>query len=121
MNYGHPHRTVGQLPYPRTMTETDNIRSVLPGKFPALSIDGAAGSEEIGPKTFSDLLADSLNNVQELQAETNRLSEDLALGKPVELHQVMLAATKAQIAMELIIEMRNRLIEAYQEISRMPV
>jgi len=103
------------------MTETGNIGSVLPGKFPALSIQGKLDTESIGPGTFAEMLADSINNVQELQAETDRLSVDLALGKPVELHQVMLAATKTQIAMELLIEMRNRLIEAYQEISRMPV
>lgn len=70
---------------------------------------------------FPDLLARMIGKVQELTDESDRLSVDLALGQPVELHQVMLAATKARLALELLIELRNKVIEAYQEISRMPV
>ena len=42
-------------------------------------------------------------------------------GQPIELHQVMIAAEKAGIALELLVETRNRLVEAYQELMRMPV
>ena len=108
------------MPYVSAMTETGNIGSVLTGKFPALEISTKT-VEAPTPQSFADMLAQGVNGVQDLVSESDRLSVDLALGKPVELHQVMLAATKAQIAMELLIEMRNRLIEAYQEISRMPV
>jgi flagellar hook-basal body complex protein FliE len=103
------------------MTETGKIGSILPGKIPALSINGTADAESIGPGSFAEMLAEGIQNVQDLEAESDRLQVDLALGRPVELHQVMLAATKAQIAMEMLIEMRNRLIEAYQEISRMAI
>jgi len=102
------------------MAETGNIGSVLPGKFPALGITTEKVGET-GPQDFADLLAKGINSVKDLSAERDQLSVDLALGKPVELHQVMLAATKAQIAIELLIEMRNRLIEAYQQINQMPV
>ena len=70
---------------------------------------------------FADILAESIQSVQDLSENADRLSVDLSLGRPVELHQVMLATTKAAIALELLIEIRNKIIEAYQEISRMPV
>jgi flagellar hook-basal body complex protein FliE len=112
---------VGRLVYASMMIETGKLGSVLPGKFPALSIPTPTDPSESVPETFSELLARGIERVQELGDERDVLSLDLALGKPVELHQVMLAATKAQLALELLVELRNKLIEAYQEISRMPV
>jgi flagellar hook-basal body complex protein FliE len=99
--------------------EIDGIKSTLPGKFPALGINSPAESPET--EKFSDFLSRAIGSVDDLSRESDRLAVDLALGKPVELHQVMLAASKAQIAMELFIELRNKLIEAYQEISRMQI
>jgi len=112
---------VGKLLQVLTMIETHGLGSVLPGKFPALEIQKGIGTPESSTTSFSDLLAQGIDKIGELGRESDRLSVDLALGRPVELHQVMLAATKAQLAMELFLELRNKLIEAYQEISRMPV
>jgi flagellar hook-basal body complex protein FliE len=97
------------------------LSQVFPGKFPALEISGSTVSNPTGETSFSDLLKQAIGQVGDLAAQSDQLSIDTALGKPVELHQVMLAATKAQLAMELLIEVRSRLIDAYQEISRMAV
>ncbi|HDS30542.1 MAG TPA: flagellar hook-basal body complex protein FliE [Firmicutes bacterium] len=99
--------------------EIDGIKSLLPGKVPALGIKSLSDAQ--GTEKFSDLLSKAVGSVNDLSLERDRLALDLAMGRPVELHQVMLAASKAQIAMELFIELRNKLIEAYQEISRMPI
>jgi len=101
--------------------EVGKAASILQGKFPILEIPRDSGVGPSEQTSFADLLAQGIQGVQDLASNQDRLSVDLALGKPVELHQVMLAATKAQIAMELLLELRNKLIEAYQEISRMPV
>jgi flagellar hook-basal body complex protein FliE len=103
------------------MTYQINTSQVQPAKFPALEIQNPAKSAETAGTSFSDLLNQAIGKVDELGAESDRLAIDTALGKPVELHQVILAATKAQLAMELLLEARNRLIDAYQEISRMSV
>ena len=111
----------GRSAYAGAMIEADKIGSVLPGRFPALDIRQLTGTSEIGEKSFSELLADGIDRVQSFGEESDTLSLDMALGRPVELHQAMIAATKAQIALELLIQVRNKLIEAYQEISRMQV
>jgi flagellar hook-basal body complex protein FliE len=103
------------------MVDSSKINSILTGQFPILGIEQKGKAVEDAPAGFADLLAKGINNVQSLAEESDRMSIDLALGKPVELHQVMLAATKAQIALELLLELRNKVIEAYQEVSRMPV
>jgi flagellar hook-basal body complex protein FliE len=97
------------------------LSQVLPGKFPALGITGSTISNPVGETSFSDLLKQAIGQVGDLADASDKLTIDSALGKPVELHQVMIAATKAQLAMELLIEVRSRLIDAYQEISRMSV
>lgn len=115
------HRRVGKSAHAGVMVDPGKIGSILPGTFPALDIRREAEMSETTPQTFTELLADGIDRVQELDEEKNQLALDLALGKPVELHQAMVAATKAQIALELLIQVRNKTIEAYQQISQMPV
>jgi flagellar hook-basal body complex protein FliE len=103
------------------MTYQTNLSQIQPLKFPSLEITSKPGPYETGETSFADLLNQALGKVDQLGAESDRLAIDLSMGKPVELHQVMLAATKAQLAMTLLLETRNRVIEAYQEISRMSV
>lgn len=103
------------------MTESVRIINPLPGNIPMFDVPSLSQAVKDAPPGFADLLAESIQSVEELSEESNRMTVDLSLGRPVELHQVMLASTKAQIALELLIEIRNKIIEAYQEISRMPV
>lgn len=109
------------FPHVSAMTDSMRIVNPLPGMIPVFEVPSI---EEAGgkiPVDFANLLADGINNVNNLAKASEKLTVDLALGKPVELHQIMLASTKASIALELLIEIRNKVLEAYQEISRMPV
>ena len=103
------------------MIRTEQAGQVLKHLLPDFEVSSKVETRQDGPESFADLLAKGIGSAEDLQAESNRMQVDLALGKPVELHQVMLAATKAQIAMELLIEIRNKLIEAYKQVSQMPV
>lgn len=68
---------------------------------------------------FGGILAQMLQktNVELLKSE--KLSQDYAFGKDVELHQVVLAAEEANMALQLTVQIRNKIVEAYQEITRM--
>ncbi len=112
---------VGQLQHVDAMTELERIKSTALGAFPGLEIPSPTKAPEGAPETFSDLLAEAVSKIEELKGESDLATIELALGRPVELHQVMLSSAKAQIALELFIELRNKLIEAYQEINRMPM
>ncbi len=72
-------------------------------------------------KGFSSLLKDSIEKVNQTQIESDRLTEKLASGKDVDLHQVMIASQKASITTQLTLEIRNKAVEAYQEMMRMQV
>jgi flagellar hook-basal body complex protein FliE len=78
-----------------------------------------AGGE--GQDNFGDLLKNAVNNVENLQREAAEAQDKLVTGEAAELHQVMIAAEKAGLSFDLLLEIRRRLVDAYQELIRMPV
>lgn len=72
-------------------------------------------------KSFSSILKNSIEKVNQTQIESDRLTEKLITGKDVDLHQVMIASQKASITTQLTLEIRNKAVEAYQEMMRMQV
>ena len=72
-------------------------------------------------KSFGEYLADSLKKVNELELESERLNEALATGRIEDVSQVVVAAQKAEIALQLTLQLRNRATAAYQEVMRMQV
>ncbi|KUO52774.1 MAG: flagellar hook-basal body protein FliE [Desulfitibacter sp. BRH_c19] len=71
--------------------------------------------------SFASFLKENLNKTNELQIEADVLTQRMAVGDDVELHEVMIATEKAELAMQLTLQIRNKLIEAYQEISKMQI
>ena len=62
-----------------------------------------------------------MQNVNDLQHESDRMSAALAAGQVDDISQVIVAAEKADIALQLTLAVRNKAVEAYQEIMRMQV
>ncbi len=81
---------------------------------------GAAQSEPGAPK-FKDVLLDSLDQVNRLQQEASQGVEKLATGQTANVAEVFTAVRKADVAFSLLMEMRNKLIDAYQEVRQMQV
>jgi flagellar hook-basal body complex protein FliE len=67
---------------------------------------------------FIDYLKGALGEVDKLQKTAQVNADKLALGDQSYLHSTMIAYEKANLALQLTIEVRNRVVEAYQEISR---
>lgn len=71
--------------------------------------------------SFGQMLRDALKQVNDLQTEADDLARKLATGEISDVHTVMIASEKATLALELTVQIRNKVIEAYQEIMRMPL
>jgi flagellar hook-basal body complex protein FliE len=71
--------------------------------------------------SFPEVLKELVTNTNDLQAQAANIAEKFALGEVTEIHDVMIAAEEAGIALELVMEIRNKLVEAYQEMMRMSV
>ncbi|MFC4409221.1 flagellar hook-basal body complex protein FliE [Chungangia koreensis] len=72
-------------------------------------------------QNFGTMLKDAIQSVNDQQAVSDKLTGKLIRGEEVELHQVMIASQKASITLNATMEIRNKVIEAYQEVMRMPV
>lgn len=102
---------------------------VNPIQFPG-SVPGVKGAppasqathavEAVG-KDFKSILLDSLNEVNRLQTEADKGVQRLLTGESNNVAEVLAAANKAGIAFDLLMEVRNKLTEAYQEIQQMRV
>ena len=73
-----------------------------------------------GP-SFREMLDKAINDVSKLQTDASEKINQLASGEIQDLHQVMIAMEEAGIAFQFTMEIRNKIIEAYQEIMRMQV
>ena len=70
---------------------------------------------------FEGVLADSIANVQGLQDDVRSKVRGLALGENVELHDVLIASSKSEVAFNLLLEVRNKLVDAWEKLSRSSV
>lgn len=68
---------------------------------------------------FASFLKQAIEKVNQSQLEADQYTQQLITGEIDDLHQVMLAAEKANLELQLAVQVRNKVIEAYQEIMRM--
>ncbi len=87
----------------------------------SLEVEQKASAIDTGSKNFGEFLTEALGEVNQLQNASAKASFDLAAGKLQDISQVTIAAEKASIAMQLTMQVRNKMIDAYQEVMRMQV
>lgn len=90
--------------------------------IPALSpapgvVDGAARSEA----GFADAVSNALQSVSDAEHEADAIAEDIATGGDTGVHELMISMAKASLSVDLMVQIRNRAVEAYQEIMRMQI
>jgi flagellar hook-basal body complex protein FliE len=96
-----------------------SIAATLPGlagtgTAPApLSSNGAPGE---APAPFSDLFSDAVGQVNQLEGQAHSAISGLMTGSGVDVHQAMIATEKASMAFELALAVRNKAVQAYQQV-----
>ncbi|MEW5757150.1 MAG: flagellar hook-basal body complex protein FliE [Pseudomonadota bacterium] len=81
-----------------------------------------APAQETGGADFSALLKQSIEKVNDLQKTSQHLTRAVELGDPnVSISDAMIAMQKSSLAFEAMVQVRNKVVSAYQEIMSMPV
>ena len=70
---------------------------------------------------FGSFLTDAMNKLNVQQQEVDQLNDKFAKGEISDVHQIVIASEKASLGLELTVQIRNKVIEAYQEVMRMQV
>jgi len=99
----------------KNITIESSLKSLLP-----LSPGKTAKSDANG-LSFRKILKESIEEVNRLQNQADISIEQLVAGNTKNLHETMIALEKADISFRLMMEVRNKIIEAYHEIMRMQV
>ena len=90
--------------------DTSNSEMILPG-------GNSTGAE----MSFSNVLKGAIDQVNALQKDSDKKIQDLATGRTENIADVMIAAEKADIALKVMVQVRNKIVDAYNEIMKMQV
>ena len=84
-------------------------------------VDTIGNQQQVETKSFGEFLSDSLKEVNTLKKQSEVANMKLAAGQVEDISEVVIAGEKASIAVQLTMQVRNKMVEAYQEIMRMQV
>ena len=99
-------------------TRTDSPTG--PVKIPGLELP-TTESTTVQPGGFGEMFEQMISSVNAKDTEAKAITRDVLLGKNDQVHQSMIAMQEAGVAFQLMVEVRNKVVESYQELMRMPV
>ena len=102
------------------MNKVSNISSLIP-KIKVPSVEGLLTTQKKTEVSFEETMKKFINDVDSAQKFAGESVEKLITGEIKDIHDVMVAVQKAGTSFELMMEMRNKMIEAYREVMRMQV
>lgn len=70
---------------------------------------------------FGSVLLDKLNNVNDQQLNAENITEDFLKGGDTDIHDVMLSTEEARLSLDLAVQIRNKVMDAYQELNKMQI
>lgn len=100
------------------MSTIDLLQITQPAQ---ISKPNPKSSEKITTPKFSETLSEMISQVDHLQKEAGNSVESFIAGEHGNLHEVMASVEEAQLSFQLMMEIRNKLMESYQELMRMQV
>jgi flagellar hook-basal body complex protein FliE len=100
------------------------MKEITLQKDPALFVEQTTCHKQTpneNERSFVGILKSAVNEVNQLQQEAEQGIQQLATGSGKDIHQTMIAIEKAEISFQLMMQVRNKIIAAYEEIMRMQV
>lgn len=110
---------LGQMPMPTgasPIPAAELEKMMAGGELPKIS-----GPQGASPSSFAGALEKMVNEVNQKQVASGQAVHDLQSGQNASLHQTMIAMEEASVSFQLMVEVRNKVLESYQELMRMQV
>jgi flagellar hook-basal body complex protein FliE len=101
-------------PINTALTGLNAPASIAGGSKLSSALSPGGGSGHGAP--FSDLLTDAVSQVDELESQARAAVSSLMTGNGVDVHQAMIATQKADMAFEMALAVRNKAVQAYQQV-----
>ena len=88
---------------------------------PVGPVTPASGVHAPAKTSFAEAIGNALEGVSAAEGKADMLAKDIASGGDTPVHELMVAMSEASLSLEMLVQVRNRALEAYQEIMRMQV
>ena len=106
---------IGGISFPSAVTGLAGVTGT------AAPSDAVARTAAAGDNGFASVLASSLDQLQATQSTSDGLAVQAATGDLRDVHDYMIAAQESSVASEMVVTLKNKAVEAFSEIMRMPV
>jgi flagellar hook-basal body complex protein FliE len=104
---------------------SEDLKQLLKGSDETSNTEGISSTDSLSADklyhSFSGALENSIHKLNSTQVASNKAFETFATGGNIDVHQVMLASRQASLSMELATKMQSKIVQAYQELSKMGV
>lgn len=97
------------------------IQSVINSIKPQSETGKSSNAEKVQGKSFKDVLKETIQEVNELQTQSDEEIMKFTSGQSTDVHSAMLAMQKADISFQTMMQIRNKILDAYKEIMRTQV
>ncbi len=97
------------------MSDIKKLDFLLPNNLSTIPSPSDSSSQPTGA-SFSDILKNALDGVNNAQHQANTAVEQALSGESTDVHETMVALQKADTSLKMMLEVRNKLLEAYQEV-----
>ena len=94
-----------------------NISSIQP--LSPVRTDGVAPTTRSGESSFKDILGSAIEEVEGARSAANKSVEQFLSGEGGDLHSTILASQRAELEFQMFLQVRNKVVAAYQEVMRM--
>ncbi len=92
-------------------------------KYPEINVESPQSSYSSKPinneNSFGTFVKELINDVNDMQLDAGNKTDMFIKGEPIDIHDVMIAANKAKTSFQLLMELRNKGLDLYREVSRM--
>lgn len=94
-----------------------SLNTIAPLSFETDKIKSGQKTET----SFSEYLKSAIEKVDRLQTDAEKIADEFAAGRTDNIHDVMIAAAKADLSLQFTLQIRNKILDAYNEIMRMQI
>jgi flagellar hook-basal body complex protein FliE len=95
------------------------LASIAPIAPPEIPTDSAFGTESTGGISFKDALGSAIQGVESAHNNANQAVQSFLAGEGGDLHSTILASQRADLEFQMFLQVRNKVVSAYQEVMRM--
>jgi len=98
-----------------------NISNVSNNGVSSATMSSEIKTNDVAGTSFLDTLKEKLNEVNDKQIDADNITQKFVIGEETDVQKVMLSSAEAKLSLEMVVQIRNKLVDAYDAFNRMQI